>query len=348
MTVLVAWYLLRICKIKEMNKIILLNKRPIRTPTLSDFKFIEKAMPTIKESEVLLKTLYVSVDPYLRGRMSDAKSYIPPFELGKPLQSSIVAEVIETNNINFKVGDLVTGMLSWKQYRVNDGKALNKIAKDDISPSAYLGILGMTGLTAYLGLTEIGKPKAGETVVVSGAAGAVGSVVGQIGKILGCRVVGIAGGNEKVNMLKSDFGFDEGIDYKNTKNIISAIKEASPNGVDVYFDNVGGEISDAVLANINKFGRVPVCGAISSYNDTEVQTGPRVQSVLIKNSVLMQGFIVGNYADKFPAAIKQLSEWIKEGKLKYSETVVDGFDQIPQAFLDLFAGKNKGKMVVKV
>lgn len=316
-------------------------------PKLSDFKFIDEAMPTIKAGEVLLKTLYVSVDPYLRGRMSDAKSYVKPFELNEAMESSIVAEVTETDNSNFKVGDMVTGMLAWKQFQTNDGTTISKIAKSDINPSAYLGVLGMTGLTAYLGLTEIGKPKSGETLVVSGAAGAVGSVVGQIGKILDCDVLGIAGGAEKVNMLKSDFGFDAGLDYKNTQNMQMAIKEAAPNGVDVYFDNVGGEISDAVLANINKFGRVPVCGAISSYNDTTVETGPRVQPILIKNSVLMQGFIVSNYADKFPDAIKQLSQWLKEGKLKYSETVVNGFDQIPQAFIDLFAGKNKGKMIVK-
>nr|WP_294899210.1 NADP-dependent oxidoreductase [uncultured Pedobacter sp.] len=331
-----------------MNKIILLNKRPTGKPVISDFKFTEEPQPSPKEGEVLLKTLYVSVDPYLRGRMSDEKSYIPPFQLNEPVQSSVIAEVTESKNSDFKVGDLVSGILAWKQFQTNNGKSLNKIDKQTDKPSAYLGILGMTGLTAYLGLIEIGKPKAGETLVVSGAAGAVGSVVGQIGKILGCRVVGIAGGDEKVNMLKNKFGFDAGIDYKNTADMQKAVKDATPNSVDIYFDNVGGEIADAVLANINKFGRVPVCGAISSYNATEVLTGPRLQSILIKNSVLMQGFIVGNYAEKFPEAIKQLSQWLKEGKLKYAETIVDGFDNIPQAFIDLFDGKNEGKMIVKV
>ncbi len=331
-----------------MNKIILLEKRPKGKPKQSDFKLTNEEMPCVKDGEVLLKTLYVSVDPYLRGRMSDAKSYIPPFELGKPIQSSIVAEVKESNRSDFNVGDFVTGMLSWKQFQTSNGKSLSKIEPNIVDLSAYLGILGITGLTAYLGLTEIGKPKAGETLVVSGAAGAVGSTVGQIGKILGCRVIGIAGTDEKVDLLKSKFGFDAGINYNTTADMKKVVRDYAPDGVDVYFDNVGGEISDAVLANINKFGRVPVCGAISSYNDTEAQMGPRVQPMLIKNSVSMQGFIVSNYADKFSEVAKQLIQWLKEDKLHYSETIVDGFDNIPQAFIDLFSGKNKGKMVVKV
>lgn len=331
-----------------MNKLILLAKRPKGKPVLSDFKFTEEEMPLARDGEVLLKTLYVSVDPYLRGRMSDAKSYIPPFQVNEPLLSGVVAEVTESKNPDFKVGELVSGMLGWKQFQTSDGKSLSKISRDGVESSAYLGILGMTGLTAYLGLTEIGKPKAGETIVVSGAAGAVGSVVGQIGKILGCRVIGIAGSDEKVEMLKSSFGFDAAINYKSTDDMQRAVKEAAPSGVDIYFDNVGGAIADAVLANINQFGRVAVCGAISSYNDTEVAEGPRLQPLLIKNSVLMQGFIVSNYAEKFPAAIEQLSQWLKEDKLHYAETVVEGFDNIPQAFIDLFNGKNKGKMVVKV
>lgn len=331
-----------------MNKLILLAKRPKGKPVLSDFKFTEEEMPLARDGEVLLKTLYVSVDPYLRGRMSDAKSYIPPFQVNEPLLSGVVAEVTESKNPDFKVGELVSGMLGWKQFQTSDGKSLSKISRDGVESSAYLGILGMTGLTAYLGLTEIGKPKAGETIVVSGAAGAVGSVVGQIGKILGCRVIGIAGSDDKVEMLKSSFGFDAAINYKSTDDMQRAVKEAAPSGVDIYFDNVGGAIADAVLANINQFGRVAVCGAISSYNDTEVAEGPRLQPLLIKNSVLMQGFIVSNYAEKFPAAIEQLSQWLKEDKLHYAETVVEGFDNIPQAFIDLFNGKNKGKMVVKV
>lgn len=331
-----------------MNKLILLAKRPDGKPTLDDFKFVEEEMPSASSDQILLKTLYVSVDPYLRGRMTDAKSYVPPFELNKPVQSAVVAEVVESNTGSFMKGDFVTGLLDWKEFQLSDGKGLNKVDADVADLSAYLGILGMTGLTAYLGLTEIGRPKQGETLVVSGAAGAVGSVVGQIGKILGCRVIGIAGSDDKIEQLKSKFGFDAGVNYKTTKDMAKAIADAAPEGVDVYFDNVGGEVSDAVLSNINKFGRVPVCGAISSYNDTEVSMGPRVQPILVKNSVLMQGFIVSNYADKFPEGIEQLSRWLQEGRLTYTETIVDGFDQIPQAFIDLFEGKNNGKMVVKV
>ena len=218
----------------------------------------------------------------------------------------------------------------------------------DLAPlSAYLGVLGMTGLTAFLGLQEIGKPKAGETLLVSGAAGAVGSVVGQIGKILGLRVVGIAGTDEKGELLKNDFGFDEVINYKTTEDMTQAIKTACPDGVDVYFDNVGGSISDSALFSINRFARLIICGAISVYNSTKLPTGVSVQPFLVKNSALMQGFIVSNYAEKFPEAIKQLSEWVSNGELKYTETIVEGFENTPQAFIDLFSGKNKGKMIVK-
>lgn len=331
-----------------MNKTIILNSRPVGKPQLSDFKFVEEEMPALIEGEVLLKTKFVSVDPYLRGRMSDAKSYVPPFELQKAMSSGVVAEVLESQNEKFKKGDFVSGMLNWKEFQTSTGENLLKI-DDQIAPlSNYLGVLGMTGLTAYFGLTEIGKPKKGETLVVSGAAGAVGSIVGQIGKILGCRVIGIAGTDEKVEMLKSKFGFDEAINYKTTENMTKAIAEVCPDGVDVYFDNVGGTISDSVHANINRLGRIIVCGAISAYNDTSVPQGPRVEHFLIRKSALLQGFIVGNYAEKFPEGMKHLSQWLSAGKLTYSETIVEGFENIPQAFIDLFEGKNKGKMIVKI
>jgi NADPH-dependent curcumin reductase CurA len=331
-----------------MNKVILLEKRPVGEPQLSDFKFITEEMPKVASGEVILKAAYVSVDPYLRGRMNDAKSYIPPFQLHKPLISGVIAEVIESNHDKFRKGDFVSGSLAWKEYQTSDGEGLQKVNPEAAPLSAYLGILGMTGLTAYIGLTEIGTPKKGETLVVSGAAGAVGSVVGQIGKILGCRVIGIAGTDEKVASLKAEFGFDEAINYNTTQNMKEAIAHVCPQGVDIYFDNVGGEISDAVLVHINNFARIIVCGAISLYNETSVPVGPRVQPLLIKNRALMQGFIIFDYAKKFPGAIAQLSAWVQEKKLTYTETVVEGFDNIPQAFLDLFEGKNKGKMIVKV
>lgn len=331
-----------------MNKTIILNKRPIGMPKLSDFKFTSEDVSGLSDNEVLLKSKYVSVDPYLRGRMSDEKSYIEPFELHKPITSGMIAEVIESKNSNFSKGDFVSGMLAWKEHQVSDGEGLLKVDGDKAPLSAYLGILGMTGLTAYLGLTEIGKPKKGETLVVSGAAGAVGSVVGQLGKLMGLHVVGIAGTDEKVAMLKTEFGFDEAINYNTTTNMTEAIAAACPKGVNVYFDNVGGEISDAVLFNINKFARMIICGAISVYNETSLPKSVSVQTFLVRNSALMQGFVISNYAAKFPEAMQKLSQWLAEGKLTYTETIKEGFDNIPQAFIDLFAGKNKGKMVVKL
>jgi len=288
------------------------------------------------------------VDPYLRGRMSDAKSYAVPFQLHQPISSGVIAEVTESNLSGFSKGDFVSGLLEWKEYQKSDGSGLLKVDPSKAPLSAYLGVLGMTGLTAYLGLTEIGKPQKGETLVVSGAAGAVGSIVGQIGKIAGCRVIGIAGSDDKVDLLKAKYGFDDGINYNTTNDLNEAVATLCPDGVDIYFDNVGGHISDGVLANINKFARLIICGSISTYNETTIPVGPRVEPLLIKSSALMQGFIVGNYSTKFPVAMQQLATWLQEGRLTYSETITEGFDHIPQAFIDLFEGKNSGKMIVKI
>lgn len=330
------------------NRTILFAKRPEGTPTKESFKIEENIMPEVKEGEVLLKSRYVSVDPYLRGRMSDRKSYTSGFSLGEPMKSGIIAEITESKNPDYNKGDLVYGMLDWSEYQTGNGKGMTKVDPNAAPLSAYLGLLGMPGLTAYLGLMEIGQPKKGETLVVSGAAGAVGTVVGQIGKILGCRVVGIAGSDAKTELLKKEFGFDEAINYKTTTNMRKVIANVCPNGVDVYFDNVGGEISDGVMLNINKFARVAICGAISQYNETRVTTGPRLQSVLLVNSALMKGFIVSDYAEKFPETLQQLVKWYSEGKLKIKETVVEGFENIPDAFIGLFKGENTGKMIVKI
>ncbi|VAW30669.1 Putative oxidoreductase YncB [hydrothermal vent metagenome] len=331
-----------------MNKTILLNNRPKGKPQLSNFKFVLEDVPRISKGELLLKTVYVSVDPYLRGRMNDTKSYIAPFQLNKPISSGIIAEVVASNHTGFIKGDFVTGLLEWKEFQKSDGRGLMKVDNTKAPLSAYLGVLGLTGLTAYFGLTDIGVPKKGETLVVSGAAGAVGSVAGQMGKILGCRVVGIAGTDKKVEMLKFDFGFDDAINYNTTNNMRKAIAAACPAGVDVYFDNVGGTISDGVLFNINNYARIVVCGAISLYNELSMPTGIRIEPFLVKNSALMQGFIVNNYTKKFPKAVKQLSEWLSAGKLVSKETIMEGFENIPRAFLDLFEGKNIGKMVIKI
>ncbi|MDR5590184.1 NADP-dependent oxidoreductase [Christiangramia sp. SM2212] len=329
-----------------MNEQIILKSRPKGKPELKDFEFQE--FEEKNSQDLVLETKYISVDPYLRGRMRDEKSYIEPFKVGEPLESMVVAEVTDSKIEDFKKGDHVIGMLDWKKKQHHSGKDLRKIDPNMAPASAYLGVLGLTGLTAYLALDKIGKLKKGETLLVSGAAGAVGSVVGQIGKIKGCRVVGIAGSDEKIEHIQKKFGFDAGINYKTTKNMKDAIKKTCPDGVNVYFDNVGGEILDAALQNINKAARIINCGAISIYNETEVPTGPRPEGILIKKSALMQGFLVRDHMEDYQKAISDLAGWLKSGDLKYDETIVEGFDKTPQAFIDIFDGKNLGKMVVKV
>ncbi|MBC6999696.1 NADP-dependent oxidoreductase [Cytophaga sp. FL35] len=330
-----------------MNNVIKLANRPEGEPQLSDFEFATEDKPSPNDGEILLESKYISVDPYLRGRMRDVESYIDPFQLNEPMESTIVAEVVESKNSNFEKGDFVFGMLKWKEFQVSSGTGLNKVDPNKAPHSAYLGILGLTGLTAYISLEKIADLKEGETLLVSGASGAVGSTVGQIGKIRGCHVVGIAGSDDKLALMKEKFGFDEGINYKTTDNMTEAIAKACPNGVDVYYDNVGGDILDSALNNINKNGRVINCGAISLYNEKEVPQGPRHEGILVKKTVLMQGFLVRDHAKDFGNAIQQLAQWLQEGKITHEETIVEGFKNTPQAFLDIFKGKNKGKMVVK-
>jgi NADPH-dependent curcumin reductase CurA len=326
---------------------IVLSSRPAGLPTLNNFRFESIALPDLQDGEVLLEGLYYSVDPYMRGRMNDAKSYVPPFEIGQPISGSAIEKVLMSKSIDFKPGDIVSGGLPWRIKTVAPAKGLVKIDAS-VAPLMYnLDVLGMTGLTAYFGLVEIGKPKAGETVVVSGAAGAVGLVVGQIAKIYGCRVVGIAGSDEKIELLKDKFGFDDAINYKTVTDLKKAISKSCPKGVDIYFDNVGGEISDAVISNINFHARIPLCGQISLYNSTETPVGPRLQPMLLTRSVLMQGFIVSNFQSHFPEAVSHLARWLQEGKMKFEQTIVHGFDQLPTALLGLFKGTNIGKMVVE-
>lgn len=329
------------------TKEIHLVNRPDGLPTEADFEFIERPVPNPKKHELLVKTLYLSVDPYMRGRMNEGKSYIPPFKLNQVMTGGIVAEVIESNSVKFTKGDIVTGYFDWATYSIVDEDAARKIDPDIAPMSTHLGILGMPGLTAYFGLLDIGKPVAGETVVVSGAAGAVGSAVGQIAKIKGAKVVGIAGSNEKIAYLIKELGFDAAVNYKSA-NFVEELKDALPHGVDVYFDNVGGVVSDAVMKGLNRNSRIVVCGAISSYNVAGPDLGPRVQSHLIKNSTLMQGFTVGNYNDRFHEGAADLGKWLQNGSLKYEETIVNGFEQTIDAFLGLFKGTNLGKQIVKV
>ncbi|WP_339192154.1 NADP-dependent oxidoreductase [Bacillus sp. FSL K6-1003] len=326
-----------------------LARRPQGVPVHEDFRFETISIPEPKQGEVLVKTLYVSVDPYMRGRMQDTKSYVEPFALDEALSGGVIAEVVSDGD-KLKQGEIVIGNLNWQEYSAVSESAVRKIDTSLAPASAYLGILGMTGLTAYFGLLDIGRPKEGETVVVSGAAGAVGSAVGQIAKIKGAHVVGIAGSDDKIDYLKNELQFDEAINYKTADDIQKALADACPNGVDVYFDNVGGPISDAVMNLLNEFARIPVCGAISSYNaENEADDmGPRAQSKLIKTKALMQGFIVSDYSDRFPEGAKQLAEWLRDGKLHYEETITEGFENIPDAFLGLFKGENKGKQLIKV
>ncbi|WP_165967265.1 NADP-dependent oxidoreductase [Jeotgalibacillus sp. S-D1] len=330
-----------------MQKQIKLINRPKATPAYKDFEFVKAPVGTPSEGEVLIRTVYISVDPYLRGRMNEGKSYISPFQLNEVISSGVIGQVVESKSGQFSEGDVVLGSLGWQEYSVAGEKEIRKIDHSIAPASAYLSVLGMTGLTAYFGLLDIGKPKEGETVVVSGAAGAVGSVVGQIAKIKGARVVGIAGSDEKTSYLKDELNFDATINYK-TQNVAEALKEACPDGIDVYFENVGGEISDAIFPLLNNFARIPVCGAISSYNNQGEDVGPRVQGHLIKTSSLMQGFTVGNYSSRFSEGATELAGWLSEGKIKYEETVTEGFDHTIDAFLDLFKGANLGKALVKV
>ena len=329
------------------NKEIRLASRPTGMPTLENFQFVDTEVPKPAEGEVLARLLYISVDPYLRGRMREGRSYVPPFEVGQAIQSGAVGEVIESKSPNFEAGDVVTGMFGWRLYDTAKADGLMRVIPG-VSPSTALGVLGMPSLTAYFGLLDIGQPKEGETVVVSGAAGAVGMTVCQIAKIKGCRVIGIAGSDEKNEYLRRELSVDVTINYKTAGIMLEALKEACPKGIDVYFDNVGGDVSDAVMPLITNGARVIICGQISMYNSTEPPIGPRPQPYLLVNSAMMKGFIITQYASRFGEGIKQLAEWFISGKLKHAETIVEGFENTPQAFIGLFSGDNLGKQVVKV
>ena len=326
----------------------ILLRRPEGVPDESNFG-LEKFPITrsLKQNELRLHGLYFSVDPSMRGRMNDAKSYVPAFELNKPLEGNVVARVAESKSPNFKSGDLVVGQLPWSTESVVPTEKVRLIDTSNAMASEYLGALGMTGMAAYFGLLRIGQPKAGETVLVSGAAGAVGGIVGQIAKIKGCRTVGITGSDEKAKYLTGHLRFDDSINYKTSTDLEAKIRQACPNGVDVYFDNVGGPISDAVIQNMNVNGRIVLCGQISLYNSKNAPMGPRIQPILLTRRILMQGFIVGDFRSEFPVAVQEMTKWLADGKIESSETIVPGFTHLPQAFIGLFSGKNTGKMIVK-
>lgn len=322
--------------------------RPKGMPNESNFEMVEARIPKIQDGEVLIKTLYLSVDPYMRGRMSDAKSYAKPYEVGEPFLGGMVGKVVQSKNARFQEGQYIEGILPWAEYNVSDGSTIRKVNPELAPITTALHVLGMPGLTAYFGLMYIGEPKEGETVVVSGASGAVGTIVGQIAKLKGCRVVGIAGADDKCKFLTDELGFDAAINYKTVENLRRSLKEACPNGVDVYFDNVGGPVSDAVMTMINFQSRIIICGQISQYNLEKPEMGPRVAGQLLTTSSLMKGFIVSDYAKHNKEGLTQLSQWVKEGKIQYRENIVEGFENTVDAFLGLFRGENIGKQLVKV
>lgn len=330
------------------NQQFVLKERPEGLPSRDTFELQDIPKPETGKGQLKLKARYISVDPYMRGRMRAGKSYVAPFQVGEPIEGGIVAEVLESRHPDFEKGQMVLGNLPWRKIQAVEADRVRPIDTDIAPAGYYLGILGMPGMTAYFGLLDIGKPKEGETVLVSGAAGAVGTVVGQIAKIKGCRVVGIAGSDEKNRYLKEELGFDEAINYKTTGDLSADLQRHCPDGIDVYFDNVGGEISDRALQLINKFARIVLCGQIALYNATEAPTGPYPQPTLLKRSALMQGFIVSNYQKRFGEAARQLAGWLKEGKLQYRETVKQGFEKLPDAFIGLFKGENIGKFLVEI
>jgi len=332
----------------QVNRQWRLAARPTGLIKESDFEWREEPVPTPGAGEVLVRNQYLSLDPANRAWVNDVDSYLPPVQLGEVMRGGAIGVVEQSRDANFQEGDLVQGMLGWQDYAVTSGATLTKLIKNPaIPPTAYLGLFGHIGLTAYFGLLDIGKPKAGETLVVSAAAGAVGSIVGQIGKIKGCRVVGIAGSDEKCRWITGELGFDAAINYK-TEPIRESLKKHCPNGIDVDFENAGGEILDAVLSLINLRARIALCGLISQYNATEPVPGPYNFANILTKRARVEGFIVIDYLDRAQEAMADLGRWLMEGKLKYRVDVVEGLEQAPRALNKLFEGSNQGKLIVKV
>jgi NADPH-dependent curcumin reductase CurA len=328
---------------------IVLARRPPGEPAESDFSIEEVTMPEPGPGQFLARIIYLSLDPYMRGRMRDAKSYAAPVALGEVMTGGAVGQVVKSNHPHFKVGDIVEDGFGWQEYALGPGpaRAARKIDPAHGPISHANSVLGMPGMTAYFGLLEVGSPKPGETVVVSAASGAVGQLVGQIAKIMGCRAVGIAGGPKKCAFVKDDLGFDACVDYKAGGDLAAAVKAACPDGVDVYFDNVSGPVSDAVLANLNFFARVAMCGGISQYNTSD--HGPRWLYSFVGKRVTARGFIVWDFNQRYAPALKQMGEWVRTGRIKYKEDILEGgITRVPAAFIGLLRGENFGKLQVKL
>jgi NADPH-dependent curcumin reductase len=324
-----------------------LAARPVGLPKRTDWSYVEEPARAPAANELLIKVQYLSLDPAMRGWMNEGRSYVPPVQIGEVMRAGGVGEVIESKHADFKPGDIVYGTLGIQEYATVDGKTLTKIDTSFASAPVFLGALGMPGMTAYFGLLDIGKPQPGQTVVVSGAAGAVGSVVGQIAKIRGCRAVGIAGGKEKCDFLVRELGFDAAVDYK-SEDVKKSLRQHCPQGVDVYFDNVGGEILDIALTQLARHARIIICGAISQYNSTTGVRGPANYMSLLVNRASMTGMVVFDYADRYPQAMQEMAGWIAAGKLKTREDIVAGLETFPETLLKLFKGENTGKLVLQV
>lgn len=323
-----------------------LAARPVGLPKQSDFKLIESAIPSPTSGEALLKSEWLSLDPYMRGRMNAGQSYAPGVEIGGTLQGEVVARVVESNSNDLDVGDFVAAPLGWQEYGVAHISAVRKLNPEIAPLSTAVGIVGMPGLTAYFGLLDVIQPKPGDTLVVSAASGAVGAVVGQIGLMAGCKVIGIAGSQEKVDYIVEELGFDSGINYK-TEDVAERLVEESPGGIDCYFDNVGGPITDAVIENLATGARIAICGQISQYNLSESALGPRNLRFLLTKTARMQGFLVFNFKNRYEEGLSRLASWVKSGQLKYREHVVDGFENMPDAFIGMMNGANFGKLLVR-
>ncbi|MBC7623047.1 MAG: NADP-dependent oxidoreductase [Aeromicrobium sp.] len=329
------------------NQTVRLITRPVGEPNRSNFAFADEPLPALMEGQLLVKNLYLSLDPAMRGWMNEGKSYIEPVALGDVMRAGGIGQVVESNNAKFAFGDYVSGMANVQSYCVTDGRGWVKVDPSLAPLTTYLNVLGMPGMTAYFGLLESGQPKPGETVVVSGAAGAVGATVGQVAKIKGCRVVGIAGGAEKCRIVVEELGFDACIDYKN-EDVRLGLKRECPNGIDVYFDNVGGEILDTVLTRINLRARIVICGAISQYNNTTPVKGPSNYLSLLVNRARMEGIVVFDYAPRYKEGAMELGGWLKDGRMKSKEHIEEGIDRFPEVLMKLFKGENFGKLVLKV
>ena len=332
----------------ELNKRIVLAARPTGVPCLTDFRLEEIPIPALAPGEILVHTRFLSLDPYMRGRMNAGASYAPGVDLDSVMVGGVVGDVVDSRHADFTVGDIAQVQTGWQQYGIVQGDEARRIDPNLAPISTSLGILGMPGLTAYFGLLDIGQPQTGETVVVSGAAGAVGSLVGQIAQLKGSRAIGIAGSDAKINYIKSELGFAGAFNYKTTVDYHAALTALCPDGIDVYFDNVGGTVSDAIFPLLNINGRIAVCGQISQYNLATPETGPRLMWSFITKRLTMRGFLVFDFAEQYTEALTTLAGWLQAGQLSYRETIVQGLEQAPAAFINMFQGKNTGKQLIQV